>query len=80
MTAMVIDKGWLSCGAGAFVQMNSITGLRVRPSQPGSAGFNAEALVEGNWVPIANFGDEKLATERVDSVLKELKHLFRYGN
>ena len=80
MTALVIDKGWLTCAEGAFVQMNCITGLRVRPSQPATAGFDAEALVEGNWIPIANFNEEKSATERVDAVLKELKHLFRYGN
>jgi hypothetical protein len=80
MTALAIDKGWLNCAAGAFVQMNSITGLRVRSSRPAAAGFDAEALVEGNWITIANFNEEKSATDRVGAVLQELKHLFRYGN
>jgi hypothetical protein len=79
MTALVIDKGWLSGDAGGFVQMNSITSLRVCSCQPASGGFNVDALVQGNWVTIANFDQEKSATERVGAVLKELKHLFRYG-
>ena len=79
MTALVIDKGWISCAAGAFVLLTSITGLRVRSCRP-AAGFDAEALVEGNWITIANFEEEKSAMERVGAVLKELKHLFRYGS
>lgn len=78
--ALVVDKGWLNGAAGAFVQVNSITGLRIWPCQPMAAGFNVDALVEGNWVTIANFADEKSATDRVGAVLKELKNLFRYGN
>lgn len=80
MNALVVDKGWLSGAAGAFVQVNSITGLRVSPCQPLTAGFNVDALVEGNWVTIANFNEQKLAMERVSGVLNELKTLYRYGN
>ena len=79
MTPLVIEKGWLSGAAGAFVQVNSITGLRVCASQPLTAGFNVEALVEGTWVTIANFNEQKLAMDRVAAVLGELKHLYRYG-
>ena len=80
MDALVVDKGWLSGAAGAFVQVNSITGLRVAACQPLTAGFNVDALVEGNWVTIANFDEQKLAMDRVSSVLSELKTLYRYGN
>lgn len=80
MTALAIDKGWLTCAAGAFIQLNSITGLRVRSCRPAATGFDAEALVQGNWVSIASFDEENSATDRVGAVLKELKHLFRYGS
>jgi hypothetical protein len=80
MTALVVDKGWLSGAAGAFVQVNSITGLRVCSCQPVAGGFNVDALVGGNWVTIANFAEEKSAADRVGAVLKELKNLHRYGN
>lgn len=39
-----------------------------------------DALVEGNWVTIANFNEQKLAMDRVSGVLNELKTLYRYGN
>ena len=80
MSALVVDKGWLSGAAGAFVQVNSITGLRVCPAQPLSAGFNVDALVEGNWVTVANFDAQNSAMDRVTGVLNELKGLYRYGN
>ncbi|MGZ9057824.1 MAG: hypothetical protein ACXW13_00680 [Burkholderiaceae bacterium] len=80
MNALIVDKGWLSGAAGAFVQINSITGLRVSACQPLTAGFNVDALVEGNWVTIANFDAQELAMDRVTSVLSELKTLYRYGN
>lgn len=80
MSALVIDKGWLSGAAGAYVQVNSITGLRVCPCQPITAGFNVDALVEGTWVTIANFDGQQSAMDRVGAVLSELKHLYRYGN
>jgi hypothetical protein len=80
MSALVVDKGWLSGAAGAFVQVNSITGLRVCACQPLTAGFNVDALVEGNWVTIANFDQQKSAIDRAGAVLKELKGLYRYGN
>ena len=79
MSALVIDKGWLSAAPGAFLLLNSVTGLRVRPCQPATGGFNAEALIAGNWITIATFDDEKSATERVAAVLTEMKHMFRYG-
>ena len=79
MSALVIDKGWLSAAAGTFLLLNSVTGLRVRSCQPATGGFNAEALIAGNWITIANFVEEKSATERVSAVLKEMKHMFRYG-
>ena len=50
------------------------------PAQPLTAGFNVDALVEGNWVTIANFDAQKSATDRVSSVLSDLKTLYRYGN
>lgn len=77
--ALVVDKGWLSGAAGAFVQVNSITGLRVCACQPLTAGFNVDALVEGNWVTIANFVKQESAMDRVGTVLDELKNLYRYG-
>jgi len=80
MNALVVDKGWLSGAAGAFVQVNSITGLRVCACQPLTAGFNVDVLVEGNWVTIANFDEQKSAMDRVASVLDELKNLYRYGS
>jgi hypothetical protein len=79
MSALVVDKGWLSGAAGAFVQVNSITGLRVSACQPLTAGFNVDALVEGNWVTIANCDGQKSAIDRSAKVLEELKHLYRYG-
>ena len=83
MATLVLDKGWLSGSAGAFVQLNSIVGLRkaARTAAPGQvAGFNVDALVQGNWVTIATFDQEDEATKRLADVLKELKNLFRYGN
>ena len=80
MSALTIDKGWLNGTVGSFVQLNSITGLRVGPSARATAGFDVDALVQGNWVTIANFPDEKTAASRAEAVLKELKNLFRYGN
>jgi hypothetical protein len=80
MSALIVDKGWLSGTSGSFVQLNSITGLRVAPSGSAGAGFDVDALVQGNWVTIASFPDEKTATERCTAVLKELKNLFRYGS
>ena len=80
MGALVVDKGWLTGTAGAYVQLNSITGLRVCSCQKATDGYDVDALVQGNWVTIATFPDEKLATERIGAVLKELKNLFRYGN
>ena len=80
MTALVCDKGWLNGTTGSFIQLNSITGLRVAPSTPAAAGFNVDALVQGNWVTVATFPDEKTALERVTAVLRELKNLFRYGS
>lgn len=80
MSALIIDKGWLNGTVGSYVQLNSITGLRVCPSSRAGGGFDVDALVQGNWVTIANFADEKTAAGRADSVLKELKNLFRYGN
>ncbi len=80
MSALIIDKGWLNGTTGSFVQLNSITGLRVGPASGAGAGFDVDALVQGNWVTIANFADEKTAGVRADAVLKELKNLFRYGN
>ena len=80
MSALIVDKGWLSGTSGSFVQLNSITGLRVAPSGSASAGFDVDALVQGNWVTVANFPDEKTATERATAVLRELKNLFRYGS
>ena len=80
MSALIVDKGWLSGTAGSFVQLNSITGLRVAPSGSASAGFDVDALVQGNWVTVATFPDEKTAAERAAAVLRELKNLFRYGS
>lgn len=83
MAALTIDKGWLSGTAGAYVQLNSIVGLRIfgRPAEGGSiAGYNVDALVEGNWVTVGTFDDETSALDRLAGVLKELKNLFRYGN
>jgi hypothetical protein len=48
--------------------------------QPLTAGFNVDALVEGNWVTIANFDGQKSAMDRAGTVLTELKGLYRYGN
>lgn len=83
MAALTIDKGWLSGTAGAYVQLNSIVGLRIfgRAAEGATiAGYNVDALVEGNWVTVATFDDEKSALDRLAGVLKELKNLFRYGN
>ena len=80
MSALIVDKGWLSGTAGSFIQLNAITGLRVAPSGSASAGFDVDALVQGNWVTVASFPEEKTATERAVAVLKELKNLFRYGS
>ena len=80
MAAMSIDKGWLSGAAGSFVRLNSITALRIGPAQQQRAGFDVDALVQGQWIGLANFAEERAATERVEAVLTELKHLFRYGN
>jgi len=80
MSELIVDKGWLNGTVGSFVQLNSITSLRVAPSQRAGAGFDVDALVQGSWVTIANFPEEKTALERTTAVLKELKSLFRYGN
>jgi hypothetical protein len=83
MNELTIDKGWLTGTAGAFVQLNAITGLRLaaRPATGSDrGGFNVDALVQGNWVTVATFDEEKPARERLAGVLKELKGLFRYGN
>jgi hypothetical protein len=83
MNELTIDKGWLSGAAGAYVLLNSITALRIAARAPGgavAAGFNVDALVQGNWVTIAEFDDEKSALARLAGVLKEMKNLFRYGN
>lgn len=83
MSTVTIDKGWLTGAAGAYVLLNSITALRIVPRTAAAgtaAGFNVDALVQGNWVTIATFDDEKSALERLGSVLKEMKNLFRYGN
>jgi hypothetical protein len=79
--AMKLDKGWLTGSAGAFVQLASIRAVRVfaRAMGPEGAGFNVDALVQGNWVTIAKMDDERSATDRLDEVLRELKNLFRYG-
>lgn len=79
--AMKLDKGWLTGSAGAFVQLASIRAVRVfaRAAAPEDAGFNVDALVQGNWVTIAKMDDERSATNRVDEVLRELKNLFRYS-
>lgn len=79
MTALSIDKGWLSGTAGSFVLLNSIRALRVGRSKLSAEGFDVDALVQGQWISIATFPDERLANERIGSVLKELKHLFKYG-
>ena len=79
MSALNIDKGWLNGVGGAFVQLNAITALRIAPSSTPAAGFNVDALVQGNWIAIAHFADEKSAAARAEAVLKELKNLFRYG-
>jgi hypothetical protein len=80
MSAVRIDKGWLSGAAGSFVQLNSVTALRVERSRMPEEGYDVDALVEGQWITIAIFREEGAAHERVDAILKELKHLFRYGN
>jgi len=83
MSTMTIDKGWLTGTAGAYVLLNSITALRIVPRAAAAtvaAGFNVDALVQGNWVTIATFDEEKPALERLAHVLKEMKNLFRYGN
>jgi hypothetical protein len=80
MSELIVDKGWLSGTAGSFIQLNSITGLRVAPAGSASSGFDVDALVQGNWVTVANFPDAKTATERATAVLRELKNLFRYGS
>jgi hypothetical protein len=80
---MTIDKGWLSGTAGAYVLLNAITGLRIlarSPSGADAAGFDVDALVQGNWVTIATFDAEKPALDRLADVLKEMKNLFRYGH
>jgi len=79
MSALNIDKGWLNGVGGAFVQLNAITALRVGHLATPSAGYNVDALVQGNWIAIAHFADESAATARAEAVLKELKNLFRYG-
>jgi hypothetical protein len=82
MAAMVLDKGWLTGSAGAFVQLASIRAVRVFARAGGAtqnAGFNVDALVQGNWVTLATMDDERSATARLDEVLRELKNLFRYG-
>jgi hypothetical protein len=78
MSTILLDKGWLSC-ANAFIQLNAITGLRVCPSQAATNDFSVDALVQGNWMSIGTFPEQKLATERAVAILKELKNLFRYG-
>ena len=35
MSELIVDKGWLSGTAGSFIQLNSITGLRIAPSRVG---------------------------------------------
>ena len=80
MSELIVAKGWLTGAGRSFIQLNSITGLRVTPATAASAGFDVDALVQGNWVTVANFADEKMALDRVTAVLKELKNLFRYGH
>ncbi len=79
MSALSIDKGWLNGVGGSFVQLNSITALRIDPSAAPATGFNVNALVQGNWIAIAQVADEKAAAAHAEAVLKELKNLFRYG-
>lgn len=78
MTTLIVDKGWLNGIGGSFVLLNAITGLRVAPSA--GPRFDVDALVQGNWVTVGSFPDEKAAIERATALLKELKNLFRYGN
>ena len=78
MSTLSIDKGWLSGPAGSFVLLNSIRALRVSKSERAAEGFDVDALVEGQWISIATFADERSANERIGSLLKELKHLFKY--
>ena len=80
MGTVTIDKGWLSAEAGSFVQLNCVTALRVERSGAQGQSFDVDALVEGQWVTIAVFQEEGAAHERLGAILKELKHLFRYGN
>lgn len=82
VAAIKLDKGWLAGSAGAFVQLASIRAVRVfaRAVEPTlGAGFNVDALVQGNWVTLATMDDERSATDRLNEVLLELKNLFRYG-
>jgi hypothetical protein len=80
MSTLSIDKGWLSGPAGSYVLLNSIRALRVARSQIAADGFDVDALVEGQWISIAAFPDERSAHDRIASLLKELKHLFKYGS
>jgi hypothetical protein len=80
MAAFELDKGWLAGAAGAYVLLNSITALRVATATAPAAGFDVDALVQGNWVTIANFPTQEEATTRLTGVLKEMKHLFRYNS
>lgn len=82
MAALELDKGWLAGAAGAYVLLNSITALRVAPTPAAGAetSFDVDALVQGNWVTIATFGSREEASRRLDAVLKEMKHLFRYNS
>ena len=75
---MTIDKGWVSGTAGSFVLLNSIRALRVGRSQL-AEGFDVDGLVQGQWILIATFPDERAANERIGSLLKELKLLFKYN-
>jgi hypothetical protein len=79
MSTLSIDKGWLSGPSGSYVLLNSIRALRVARSQL-AEGFDVDALVEGQWISIAAFPDERSAHDRIASLLKELKHLFKYGS
>ena len=80
MSTVTIDKGWLEATAGSFVQLNLVAALRVERSRVQTESFDVDALVQGQWITIAMFPEKGAAQERLSAVLKELKHLFRYGN
>ena len=58
-------------GAGGEAELGRSAAEADRPA--------VDALVQGNWIAIAHFADEKAAGTYAEAVLKELKNLFRYG-